>query len=103
MRYLRRVVGVELDLVDGGCGLEPRVGKELLKVLDGKVGDTNVLDAAGLGKLLQLGPGVTEVPVGVVLAEVLRVGGRWPVLQGLVSVIQGGIEACRLTMRYRST
>jgi hypothetical protein len=65
---------VELNLVDSRCGLEARVGEELLKVLDGKVGNTNVLDTARLGELLQLGPGVTEVPVGVVLAEVFGVG-----------------------------
>ena len=100
---LRRVVGVELDLVDRGRGLEPRVGKKLLEVLDGEVGDTNVLDAARLRELLQFGPGVTEVPVGVVLAEVLRVGGRWPVLQETISVAQGAIGTCRLTIRYRST
>jgi hypothetical protein len=103
MRYLRRVVGVELDLVDSRRDLEPRVGKELLKVLDGEVGNTNVLDAARLGELLQLRPGVTEVPVGVVLAEVLRVGRRWPVLQERVRVAQRIIEARRLTIRYRST
>ena len=77
---LRGVVGVELDLVDGRCGLEARIGKQLLEVLDGEVGNTNVLDATGLGKLLKLSPGVKEVPVGVVLAQVIRVGGRGPVL-----------------------
>jgi hypothetical protein len=55
---------VELDLVNGGCGLEARVGEQLLEVLDGEVGDTNVLHAAGLGELLELSPGVLEVPVG---------------------------------------
>jgi hypothetical protein len=94
---------VELNLVDGRGDLEARVGKELLEVLDGEVGNTNVLHAAGLGKLLHLRPGVTEVPVGVVLAEVLRIGGRWPVLQDRVRVAQITTEACRLTIRYRST
>jgi hypothetical protein len=46
--YLRRVVGVELNLVHGRGGLEARVGKELLEVLDGEVGNTNVLDATRL-------------------------------------------------------
>jgi hypothetical protein len=64
---------VELDLVNGGCGLEARVGEQLLKVLDGEVGDTNVLHAAGLGELLELSPGVLEVPVGEVLLEVIGV------------------------------
>jgi hypothetical protein len=71
---LRRVVGVQLNLVDGRGDLEARVGEELLKVLDGEVGDTNVLDAARLRKLLELSPGVEEVPVRQVLLEVFRVG-----------------------------
>jgi hypothetical protein len=71
---LRRVVGVELNLVHGRGGLEARVGKELLEVLDSEVGDTNVLDAARLRKLLELSPCVEEVPVGQMLLEVLRVG-----------------------------
>ena len=71
---------MKLNLVDSRCDLEPGIGEQLLEVLDGKVGDTNVLDATGLGKLLELSPGVKEVPVGVVLAQVIRVGGRGPVL-----------------------
>jgi hypothetical protein len=64
--YLRRVVGVELNLVHGRGGLEARVGKELLEVLDGEVGNTNVL--------LELSPRVEEVPVGQMLLEVVGVG-----------------------------
>jgi hypothetical protein len=71
---------VKLNLVDSRCDLEPRVGEQLLEVLNGEVGDTNVLDATGLGKLLELSPGVKEVPVGVVLAQIIGVGGRGPVL-----------------------
>ena len=71
---------MKLNLVDSRCDLESGVGEQLLEVLDGKVGNTNVLDATGLGKLLKLSPGVKEVPVGVVLAQVIRVGGRGPVL-----------------------
>jgi hypothetical protein len=41
-----RVVGVKLDLVDGGDGLAGLVLEENLEVLDGEVGDTDVLDAA---------------------------------------------------------
>ena len=59
---------MELNLVHSRCGLEPRVGEQLFKVLDGEVGDTNVLDATRLRELLKLSPSVTEVPVGVVLA-----------------------------------
>jgi hypothetical protein len=66
---------VELDLVNGGCSLEARVGEQLLQVLDGEVGNTNVLYTARLGELLHLSPGVLEVPVGVMLLEVLGVGG----------------------------
>jgi hypothetical protein len=72
---LRWVVGVELDLVNGGCGLEARVGEQLLEVLNSEVGNTNVLHTARLGELLHLSPGVLEVPVGVVLLEILGVAG----------------------------
>jgi hypothetical protein len=71
----RWVVGVQLDLVDRWRSLSARVGKQLLQVLDGEVGYTDVLDAARLGELLHLSPGVFEVPVGVVLLEVFGIGG----------------------------
>ena len=74
---------MELNLIDGRCNLESRIGEQLLEVLNGEVGDTNVLDATGLGKLLELSPGVKEIPVGVVLAQILRVGGRGPVLESI--------------------
>ena len=61
------VVGVQLDLVNGGGDLEGVGGEELVEVLDGEVGDANVLDAARFRQLLHLGPGVAEVPIGVVL------------------------------------
>lgn len=72
---------MELDLVDSRCGLEPGICEQLLEVLDGEVGNTNVLDAARLGQFLELSPCVAEIPVRVVFAQVLRVGGRWPVLE----------------------
>lgn len=100
---VRRVVRVEFDLVDSGCDLEPRVGEELLKVLDGEVGDTDVLDSARLGKLLELSPCVTEVPVGVVLAQILGVGGGGPVLDKVSLEAVRHAEGLALTMRYRST
>jgi hypothetical protein len=65
---------VKLDLVDGRGDLGARVGEQLLEVLDGEVGNTNVLYAARLRELLHLSPGVLEVPVGVVLLEVIGVG-----------------------------
>ena len=49
---------MKLNLIDSRCDLEPGVGEQLLEVLDGEVGNTNVLDATGLGKLLKLSPGV---------------------------------------------
>ena len=52
-----RVVGVEFDLVDGGNGLAGFVLEEDLEVLDGEVGDTDVLDAARGRQLLELSPG----------------------------------------------
>ena len=42
----RGLVGVQLDLVDGGRGLEVFGGEQLLEVLDAEVGDADVLDAA---------------------------------------------------------
>jgi hypothetical protein len=50
------VVGVKLDLVDGRDGLAGLVLEEDLEVLDGEVGDTNVLDAARGRQLLELFP-----------------------------------------------
>ena len=50
------VVGVKLDLVDGGDGLARLVLEEDLEVLDGEVGDTDVLDAARGRQLLELSP-----------------------------------------------
>lgn len=76
----RRVVGVQLNLVDGWNGLARGVVEEDLEVLDAEVGNTNVLDTARSGELLELTPGVDEVPALMVLLEVGRVGGRWPVL-----------------------
>lgn len=83
------VVGVELDLVDGRDDLG--AGEELLEVLDAEVGDTNVLHAARGGKLLELSPGLGEVPVGVVLLEVIGVGGRGPVHEVEVDVVNAEI------------
>ena len=50
------VVGVEFDLVDGGNGLAGVVLEEDLEVLDGEVGDTDVLDAARGRQLLKFSP-----------------------------------------------
>lgn len=65
---------MQLDLIDGWSGLETAVGEKLLQVPDGKVGDTNVLNTARLGELLEFRPGVKEIPVRVVLLEVVGVG-----------------------------
>jgi hypothetical protein len=62
-------------LVYSRRNLETGVGKELLKVLNGKIGYTNVLDTSRLGELLELRPGVEKVPVWQVFLEILRVGG----------------------------
>lgn len=50
------VVGVQLDLVNGGNGLAAWVVEEDLKVLDSEVGDTDVLGLAGGRELLHLLP-----------------------------------------------
>lgn len=71
---------MKLDLVDGRRDLETRIGEQFLEILDGEVGDTDVLHTAGLRKLLQLSPCVFEVPVGVVLLQIIGVGRRRPVL-----------------------
>ena len=52
----RGVVGVQLDLVNGGNSLAARVVQELLEVLDAEVGDTNVLNLAGGRELLEFLP-----------------------------------------------
>lgn len=83
----RWVVGVELNLVDSGDSLAGWVVQEDLEVLDGEVGDTDVLDAARSRELLELSPCVDEVPVGVVLLEVVGVGGGWPVHKVQVNVV----------------
>lgn len=74
------VVTHEFDLINSRGSLEPRVGEKLLEILDGEVGNTNVLDAAAGWQLLHLGPGVKEIPIGVVLLEVIGVGAGRPVL-----------------------
>ena len=81
------VVGVQLDLVDGRHGLAARVVEQLLHVLNAEVRDTNVLDAAARGQLLHLLPRLDEVPVRVVLLQILGVGGGWPVDQVQVDVV----------------
>lgn len=53
-----RVVGVQLDLVDGRNGLAGGVAEEFLEVLNTEVGYTDVADFAGGGKLLHFLPGV---------------------------------------------
>lgn len=102
------VVGVQLDLVDGGHDLAAGVIQELLQVLDTEVGDTDVADLASGRQLLHflpvvnMGsqqwfsteldvkchlPGLDEVPVGQVLRQVIGVGGAGPVNQVEVDVI----------------
>lgn len=83
----RGVAGVQLDLVDGGgdlCGLSV---EQLLHVGDVEVGDADVLDLARAEQLLHLAPCVDEVPVGVVLLQVLWVGGAGPVHEVQVKVV----------------
>lgn len=53
----RRVVGVQLNLVDGGHDLGAGVVQKLLEVLDSKVGNTDVLNLAGGRELLHFLPG----------------------------------------------
>lgn len=102
----RGVVGVQLNLVDGGDNLGAGVVQELLKVLDTKVGDTNVLNLAGGGELLHLLPvfvirsspivglvrknipGLDEVPVRKVLLQVVGVSRAGPVDQVKVDIVE---------------
>lgn len=67
----RGVVGVQLDLVDGGGDLAARVVQELLEVLDSEVGDTDVPDLAGGRQLLHL------LPVLVLAAVPIHQTSRW--------------------------
>jgi hypothetical protein len=83
----RGVVGVELDLVDGGNSLARVVLEKHLEVLDGKVGHTNVLDAARGGEFLQLSPRINKAPIGKVLLEIIGVGGRRPVHKIQVNIV----------------
>jgi hypothetical protein len=82
-----RVVGVQLDLVDGRRGFG--VFEQDLEVLDGEVGDADVLDFAGARQLFELGPGLLEVPVGEVLLGVGGVGGGGPVHEVARGVLVG--------------
>lgn len=82
----RGVVRVQLDLVDGGDDLGARVIKELLKVLDTEVRDTDVADLAGGGQLLHLLPCLDEVPVREMLGLVVGVGAAGPVHEVKVHV-----------------
>lgn len=74
LNQLRRGVHrVKLDLVrrrdnSGGRGVQ-----QDLEVLDSEVRDTNSLSLS-LGDLLHLGPSLGEVPVGVMLHQVLLSG-----------------------------
>jgi len=61
-------------LVNSGCDLEFGVLEQDLEVLDGEVGNTNVLDLASAGELLHLDPGLLEVVVLEVLLGVFRAG-----------------------------
>jgi hypothetical protein len=76
---------VQLDLVDGGDGLAGRVIEEDLKVLDAEVRDADVPDAAGGRELLELGPGLDEVPVWEVLLQIGGIGAGGPVLDVHIS------------------
>jgi len=68
------VIRISSYLVHGGCDLEFGVLEQDLEVLDGEVGDTNVLNLAGTRELLHLDPGLLEVVVGEVLLGVFRAG-----------------------------
>lgn len=65
---------MEFDLVNGRNNLGTLIRKQLLQVLDSEVGNANVLDAARSWELLHLSPSITEIPVRVMLLEILWVG-----------------------------
>lgn len=90
------VVGVQLNLVDGGDDLGGGVVEELLQVLDAEVGDTDVAHLASGRELLHLLPGLDEVPVGQVLGEVVGVGGAGPVDEVKVDVVGAEVLEGRL-------
>jgi len=78
-------IRMQLDLVDGGDGLAGRVVKEDLKVPNAEVRDANVLDPAGGRELLELGPGLDEVPVREVFLQICGIGAGRPVLDVHIS------------------
>lgn len=83
-----RVARVQLDLVDGGDHLALFVGEQLLEILDAKVGDADIAHLASADQLLHLAPGISEVPVRVVLLLVVGIRRRRPVHQEQIKVIR---------------
>lgn len=71
-QLMRWVVRVQLNLVNRRYGLRLWIVEQLLHVPDVEVGNTDILYAAAGGQLLHLVPGVEEVPVIVVLLQVIR-------------------------------
>lgn len=61
--------------------------EQLLQVLDGKVGDTDVLDLTSSRQLLQLLPCLDEIPVWEVLLQICGVGGAGPVHEVEINVV----------------
>lgn len=72
--------------------------KQLLQILNSKVGDTNVPDLARSRKLLHLLPGLDEVPIWQVLLQIGGISRAGPVHQVQINVVgaeslQRGIDA----------
>ena len=61
--------------------------EELLQIPDTKVGDTDVPDLSSGRKLLHLLPCLDEIPVWVMLAQVVRVCRGWPVHKVEVDIV----------------
>ena len=73
-QFGRRVVRVELDLIDGWDSLAGGVREETFKIFDGEIRNTDVTDFAGSRKLLHFLPSLDEIPIAEVLGGVLGVG-----------------------------
>ena len=80
-QFWRRVVGVELDLIDSWDGLAGGVREETFQIFDCEVRDTDVTDLACSGEFLHFLPSLDEVPIAEVFGGVLGVGRARPVLK----------------------
>lgn len=105
----RGTARVELDLVDSWYDLivkvsdisqpgvkwsylEIRAGEELLKMLNAKVGNTNILHLTSSNQLLQLPPSITEIPILEMMRLIIRIRRARPMHQVQVNIVNPQIR-----------